>query len=198
MVLEIERFGLPDTIEVRTEGEKSVILGYAATFNTESRNLGGFREVVRPGAFDRALKEGFDVLARANHDSDQLLGRTSSGTLRLKVDARGLRYEIDVPNTTVGRDTLEYIRRGDIRESSFAFGLRATKDRWTAKATDGLPLRELVDVDLVDISPVVDQAAYPATQVSARTLEQAVAAAEPPPPAPSVPNEVNEARLKLS
>jgi Escherichia/Staphylococcus phage prohead protease len=197
---EIERLGVPDTVEVRTEGEKSVIVGYAATFDTESRDLGGFREVVRSGAFDRALSEGNDVLARANHNSDQLLGRTLSGTLRLMADKRGLRYEIDVPNTTAGRDTLEYVRRGDIRESSFAFGVRNTKDQWTAKASDGLPLRELLEVDLVDVSPVVDQAAYPSTQVSARALEQVKALVETstPPPPPGVPTEINEARLKLS
>lgn len=195
MTLEIERLGTEGAaIEVRAEGDKATIVGYAATFDTESRNLGGFREVVRAGAFDRALREKMDVIARVNHRSEQVLGRTSSGTLRLVVDERGLRYEIDVPNTTAGRDAVELVRRGDIRESSFAFRAATVKDRWEKRSTDGLPLRELIDLDLVDVAPVIDTAAYPATQVSARALEQAKA---PEPPTPGVPNDVNEARLRL-
>jgi HK97 family phage prohead protease len=117
--------------------------------------------------------------------------------VRLSVDPKGLRYEIDVPNTTAGRDTMEYVKRGDIHESSFAFVTRAKGDLWEKRSSDGLPLRELLDVELVDVAPVIDQAAYPATQVSARTLEEAQKAVEPPPLAPGVPNEVNEARLRL-
>ena len=193
--MEIERFGEGGNIEIRSDDGKSVIVGYAATFDTESHDLGGFREVVRSSAFTRSLAEKHDVIARANHRSESLLGRTSSGTLRLSVDARGLKYEIDVPDTSAGRDTLEYIRRGDIRESSFAFITKKNGAKWS-KASDGSQLRELVDVDLVDISPVADKAAYPSTQVSARTLEEAKGTQ--PPPVPGVPNEVNEARLRMS
>jgi hypothetical protein len=195
---DIERFGEGGNIEIRSDDGKSVITGYAATFDTPSHDLGGFREVVRPGAFDRSLREKVDVIARANHRSEGLLGRVSSGTLRLSVDARGLRYEIDVPDTTAGRDTLEYIKRGDIRESSFAFRTPKAGDKWEARSSDGLMLRALVDLDLVDVAPVIDKAAFPATQVSARTLEAARATAEPPPPPPGVPAEVNEARLRMS
>jgi hypothetical protein len=198
--MEVERMACAEPIEIRSKGDGHVITGYAAVFGVESRVLGGragFREIVRPGAFDRSLAEGDDVIARSNHESQLLLGRTSSGTVRLSVDPKGLRYEIDVPNTTPGRDTLEYVRRGDIHESSFAFITRVKGDSWEKRASDGLPLRELLDVELVDVAPVIDQAAYPATQVSARTLEEAQKAVEPTPPAPGVPNEVNEARLRL-
>lgn len=186
------------SVELRKDGDKNVIVGYAATFDTESHDMGGFREVVRASAFERSLREKADVIARANHHSGSLLGRTSSGTLRLSVDERGLRYEVDVPDTTGGRDTMEYIRRGDIHESSFAF--RTPKDgaRW-AKQEDGSLLRELVDVDLVDVSPVADEAAYPETQVSARVLEQAKAEGllpESAVPAQGVPHAVNEARYR--
>lgn len=194
---EIERFGEGGNIEIRSDNGRSVITGYAATFDTESHDLGGLREVVRSTAFTRSLADKRDVIARANHRSESLLGRVSSGTLRLSVDARGLRYEIDVPDTTAGRDTLEYIKRGDIRESSFAFMVPKGGAKMEKRSSDGLLLRELLDVDLVDISPVADKAAYPATQVSARALEQARAAAEPKPEA-GVPTEVNEARLRLS
>ena len=170
--------------------------GYAAVFDQESEDLGGFREVVRRTAFDRSLREGADVLARAHHDSQALLGRTSSGTLRLLVDGRGLKYTVDLPDTSDGRDVGVLVSRGDIRQSSFAFFLPPTGgDVWQRRASDGLPLRELVDVDLFDVAPVVTPA-YPQTQVSARALESArgaVASAG----AGTVPLSTFEALLRL-
>ena len=194
--MDIERRTVGDQIEIRTEGEKNVIVGYAATFDTESKLIeGAFHEIIRRGAFDRALSSGVNVLARANHESMALLGCTRAGTLRLSVDDHGLRYEIDAPNTSVGRDIMEYLRRGDIFESSFAFAPRTTKAKWEGRSKqDNKPLRELIDVSLVDISPVIDEAAYSGTQVSARTLEEAQKANAPE---PGVPNEINEARLRL-
>jgi HK97 family phage prohead protease len=191
---EVERFGQAGKIEVRSDGEKHTISGYAATFDTESNDLGGFREIIRAGAFNRALSEGHDVVARAHHRSEHLLGRVSNGTLRLSIDKRGLRYEVDVPNTTAGRDTLEYIKRGDITESSFAFSVPKGGQKWEGKASDGMLLRELMDVDLVDVAPVIHPA-YPATEVSARALEEAKAAVRPP--RLGVPMELNRARLKM-
>src|SRR5678815_5681055 len=136
--MEVERMACAEPIEIRSKGEGHVIGGYAAVFDTESRVLGGrggFREIVRPGAFDRSLREGNDVIARANHQSELLLGRTSSGTVRLTVDPKGLRYEIDMPDTTAGRDTMEYVRRGDIHESSFAFMTPPKGDSWEKRSS---------------------------------------------------------------
>lgn len=181
MQRDIERRVLKtEGIEYRSsEGAAPQLIGYAAVFDVESEDLGGFREIVRRTAFDRSLRDGVDVLARTHHDSRELLGRTSAKTLRLNVDDHGLRYEADVPDTTSGRDTVVQVKRGDIRESSFAFRTPIGGDVWEKRASDGQPLRELIDVDLVDVAPVVDPA-YPSTEVSARALELARAAVAPP------------------
>lgn len=190
---EIERRATSEEVRSSEEGK---ITGYAAVFDSESENLGGFREVVRRSAFDRAISEKTDTVARAHHKSEHLLGRVSNGTLSLVVDERGLRYEVVMPNTTAGRDTLEYIKRGDIKHSSFAFTVPKGGDLWEKRASDGVALRELIDVNLMDVAPVIGPA-YEATVVSARALEEAKA--EPVPvPEPGVPNEVNEARLRMA
>jgi HK97 family phage prohead protease len=193
---DLERRTFEEPLELRTEeGKPSRLVGYAAKFDVESKNLGGFREIIRKGAFDRTLKEGPEVVARVNHRSEMLLGKKSSGTLRLSVDEVGLRYEVDLPDTSVGRDVAEYVRRGDIRESSFAFRTPKGGDKWTARSSEGTPLREVSDVDLVDVAPVIDPAAYPSTQVALRTLEEANRQTELE--ELGVPNEINEARLRL-
>lgn len=161
-------------IEVRVEpppDETSVgkIVGYAAVFDTPSVPLGGFREVVRRGAFSDSLNA--DVRALWNHDPNYVLGRTKNGTLRLEEDDRGLRVEIDPPNTTWARDFMESIRRGDVDQMSFAF--RAIEDRWTNDENG--TLRELLKAQLLDVSPVTFPA-YEATSVTLRALLEDVSA----------------------
>ncbi len=186
------------------EGEDKkpgTIEGYAAVFNTPTEDV-GFREIILPGAFDRALREGHDVRALWNHNDDIVLGRTKSGTLRLVVDERGLKIENDLPDTQAGRDAMVLIKRGDVNQMSFAF--RTLSDNW--RSEDGAMVRELIDLELVDVSPVA-YPAYSATVVSARALEMSKRSAEPPPAEPEptpepeaagVPNSINEARLKLA
>src|SRR5262249_31979044 len=82
-------------------------------------------EQIAPGAFDRALKDQDDVRALFNHNADYVLGRTASGTLRMTEDDKGLRYEADLPDTTVARDLAAMVERGDINGSSFAFAVEA-------------------------------------------------------------------------
>lgn len=152
-------------IEHRAEQSRK-ISGYAAVFNrpAEIRTLDGeFREVVMPGAFTEALNG--DVLALAYHDPKQLLGRTSSGTLRLSQDARGLAYEVDMPDTGLGRDIAALIERGDLNGMSFAFV--PTDERWSYSGN--VAVRSLHRVDLRDVSVVVDPA-YIDTSVALRSL----------------------------
>lgn len=186
---DIERRALAG-VEVRAEGEPG-ISGYAAVYNSLSEELWGFREVILPGAFDRALKEKHDVRALVNHDPNQIIGRTKSGTLKLSVDEKGLRAEIAPPDTQVGRDVMASLKRGDLDGMSFAF--RTIKDQW--RTEEGQEIRELVDVELLDVS-VVAYPAYSATSVSARALEHVKASKEAPPA--GVPNEVNQARLDMA
>jgi uncharacterized protein len=176
-------------VELRAapEGSKSpgVLVGYSAVFESPSEDLGGFVERIRPGAFARSLRNGADVLALVDHEPSRLLGRLSAGTLRTREDARGLRVEVDLPDTSVGRDTAVSIARGDLRGMSFSFVTRS--DRWDLS---GAPAqRELLDVDLLDVGPVASPA-YRETSVALRSLDAARAAATPPPapdPAPGPP-----------
>lgn len=152
--------------EMRAAGdEKPQISGYAAVFNQETKIGSYFTEIIKPGAFTRALQEKQDVRALINHDSNLVLGRTKSKTLRLVEDDKGLRYEIDPPNTTIANDLRESIIRGDIDQSSFAFV--AVKQVWREEGEQ--LIREIVDVDLYDVSAVT-YPAYDATSVSARSL----------------------------
>jgi HK97 family phage prohead protease len=155
------------------------MVGYAAKFNTRSQDLGGFVETIAPGAFTRSLEDMADVKALFNHDPNIVLGRSTAGTLRLFQDDTGLRYEVDLPNTTAGRDLAISLERGDISQSSFAF--RTIKDDWSFDQ-DGRELRTLQDLELRDVSPVT----YPAyldtnSGIAQRSLTAARAARNPKP-----------------
>ncbi|MGH3848557.1 MAG: HK97 family phage prohead protease [Pseudonocardiaceae bacterium] len=141
-------------LAVRAAGDTPpTITGYAAVFN-QSADIGWFHEMFLPGAFARALRESQDVRALVDHDPALILGRTKPGTLALHEDDHGLAVEITVPDTQLGRDTVESIKRGDLDGMSIGFSVRT--DTW--RMQDGADLREVMDVDLFDISIV----AYPA------------------------------------
>jgi uncharacterized protein len=158
------------TLEERANGTQ-VLTGYAAVYNRFSLPLreGGsaFREVIRPGAFDKILtrqRGKQDVVALLNHDSNMILGRTSSGTLELSSDEKGLRYTVTPPDTQVGRDTLELVRRRDLRGSSFAFAVTEAGQNWSSD--DQGAVREIRDVSLLADVSVVLTPAYPASSVA--------------------------------
>jgi len=160
-----EKRRIDSEIEVRQDGSDPVITGYAAVYNKPSRDFGGWVEIVAPGAFDRALSEKQDVIAKFEHEGGlSTLGRVSAGTLSLRSDRRGLLYTITPPNTQTGRDVVELIRRGDIKQSSFAFVPR--QEKWQSNKDPNV--RTLIDVDLFDVSPVAEPA-YPDTTVAVRS-----------------------------
>jgi len=147
------------------ETEKPKIAGYAAVFNKLSQDLGGFRELIKPGAFAKTIQNA-DVRALWNHDPNYVLGRTKSGTLKLEEDETGLYIEIDPPDTQWARDLMESIRRGDVDQMSFGF--RTVADSW--RTENGETIRELLEVELFDVSPVTFPA-YPQTSVGVRSAE---------------------------
>ena len=151
-------------VEVRAAEEDGapLIRGHAAVFNSLSVFLYGFREKIEPGAFADSI-EGGDVRALWQHDSARVLGRTKNETLALWEDERGLAFELTPPDTQDGRDALELIRRGDIDQMSFGFTVPMGGDSWTEE--DGMPIRTLRTVNLMEISPVT-WAAYPETGVT--------------------------------
>ena len=146
------------TAELRTEGRR--LTGHAALFGVETRIGDSFTEVIQSGAFAATLADGHDVLALADHDPTRVLARTRSGTLRLSEDARGLAFELDVPDTQAGRDMLALAVRGDL--GGMSFGFRAVDERRDHNR------RELVAVELFEVSVVSAFPAYPGTDVSAR------------------------------
>ena len=142
--------------EFRAEYDGEIVRGYAAVFDSYSEDLGGFIEIIKPGAFDDVLND--DVRAFYNHSDSFLLGRVSSGTLRVWADATGLGYEVKMPNTTYANDLIELMRRGDVNQSSFAF--LVGRDRWEKRNGKNVRIIEKVS-RLIDVSPVV-LPAYPA------------------------------------
>ena len=149
-----------------TEHNGNTIRGYAAVYNSDSEWMGGFYEQIETGAFDDVLND--DVRAYFNHDENLLLGRVSSGTLRIGTDKRGLFYEVDLPNTTYANDLVELMKRGDVNQSSFAFLIES--DRWEQRGGKTYRIIEKIS-RLLDVSPVA-QPAYPdATSELKRDLE---------------------------
>jgi hypothetical protein len=142
------------------------LIGYAAVFETYSADLGYFREKIQKGAFAKAIANS-DTRALANHDPSQLLGRKSAGTLRMAEDDFGLKVEIDLPNTTSGRDTAESIKRGDMQGQSFCFTTSIDQWDWSGETV----LRTVIEVDeLWDVGPVT-YPAYEETSVALRSLQ---------------------------
>lgn len=156
-----------ETAEIRVDhpddGTRK-IHGYAAIFDALSQPLFGFREVIKPGAFKKTLKEA-DVRALHNHDPNYVLGRKSARTLRLKEDEKGLAMEIDPPDTSFANDLLVSIERGDVNQSSFGF--TTVKDFWFMEGDT--QIRELREVKLLDVS-VVTFPAYHQTEVHVRAV----------------------------
>jgi hypothetical protein len=136
----------------------ATFVGYAAVFNSPSEPL-PFTEIVAPGAFLRTLKTTNDVKLLWNHDPGQVLGSRRSKTIRLIEDDKGLRVEADLPNTTLGNDTRELIKRGDV--DSMSFGFSTIRDKWSSDGST----RTLESVRLHEVSIV----AFPAYTATAGT-----------------------------
>ena len=140
--------------------------GYAIVFNTESTGISGFTEIISPTALDGVIEQS-DVLCLLNHNEGKgVLARCNrgSGSMNLEVDEIGLKYSFEAPNTALGDELLEGIKRGDITVSSFAFTVADGGDSWIKKA-DGTYLRTINKIsELFDVSPVY-RAAYDATSV---------------------------------
>ena len=155
--------------ELRAAADQpAMLVGYASVFNSESLDLGGFREIVRPGAFADSLRAN-DVVAMIAHDARWTIGRLSAGTLRLSEDAKGLRAEIDLPDTTYARDLHISTKRGDF--AGMSFGFRVQEESYEFRE-NGDVMRFLDKVEVFDVS-VVAEPAYPETTLAARSLSDA-------------------------
>lgn len=151
---DIERRG---TAGVTASGR--TLTGYVATFGSEAR-IGHFTESIRPGAFADSLTSGRDILALLDHKPDTLLGRTKSGTLSLREDAKGLAFDLKLPDTQAGRDLIALAERGDL--GGMSFGFIAKDEEWNGDR------RELRSVELHEISVVQSWPAYQQTEINLR------------------------------
>lgn len=163
----MERRALTTPPELRADDGGKVARGYAALFNSRAQIGDWFIEELAAGAFTDTLKSE-DVRALIDHDTGRVIGRSGAGTLRLKEDERGLYTEIDLPDTSDGRDLAVQLERGDI--SGMSFGFRVTKEEWDE--TGEMPVRTIKAVDLFEVSAVAFPA-YADTEIALRSLADA-------------------------
>lgn len=157
------------TAEVTVDEESRKVEGYALLFNVPSDGL-DIEEIIEPRALDGVIERS-NVFALLNHDERRgILARSKKGegTLSLTVDGKGLRYRFDAPRTALGDELLEYLKRGEVTESSFAFTV--AEDVWEKKGETWKRTIKKID-ELYDVSPVYD-AAYSKTTVYMRGKEQ--------------------------
>ncbi len=157
------------------QGEQPARFVGLIPYNSLSGDLGGFKERILPGAFKRSLTNGQDIRALMDHDSTKLLGRVSAKTLRLAEDDKGLRYEIDLPDTSYARDAAALVARGDLKGASFGFKVPAGGQRFTKEG--GQTIRELSNIDLREVT-ITSIPAYGSTSLSLRVDPGAVSQAQ--------------------
>lgn len=163
-------------VEYRAAGDDkpATIRGLAAVFNKRSENLGGFVEVIAPGAFDEVLED--DVRGLFNHDGNILLSRLAvplgtNGGLALRQTSEGLEYEMSPLDTQTVRDlVIEPIKAGLLDQSSFQFRIAPGGAVWD-EDDDGVLVRTVQKIGrLYDVSPVT-LPAYTDTKVAVRSME---------------------------
>lgn len=157
------------TSEIRSEvisGQK-YLTGYAAVFNSLSADLGGWREMIRPGAFSRCLATKREIRHLVNHDGKQLLGSTLSGTTEIWEDEIGLRFRTLCSDRSYELDLLKSVERGDAKRCSFAFIVVDKKkgQKWSRPANEAYDLRELLDLDVLEVSSLTTAPAYAETSM---------------------------------
>ncbi|MEB0001608.1 HK97 family phage prohead protease [Cryobacterium sp. RTC2.1] len=178
-----ERRSFERPVELRAASDGTsgpgILKGYGVVFNSPSRDLGGFIEEFDPAAFAcvgdgdaQTIDIGMNgrVIARDNHDNNGLLGTTTAGTLRLFVDDIGVRYEIDLPDTSRGRDVAVLAERGDYAFSSFAFRTLPDGDTWRENDAGQL-VRVVTGATLIDVAPVADPAYWGSSTELSRSFD---------------------------
>ena len=203
--MDIERrdweFGSEDdglVVESRADG-RSVIRGYAVVYNRLSVDLGGFRERILPGAFDGVFSRQrgrADLVSYYNHNPDILLGRESSGTLKVWTDEKGVGFEVVPPASRA--DILELVARRDVKGASFTFSIDKNGEAFTTDE-NGRAIREVRAATIYELGPVV-QPAYPSTSVSVamRSFQLWLAEQATPEPTPHVVSpDIVQASMRL-
>ena len=156
--------------EVRFKDDDRTIEGYAIVCNSESEDM-GFREIVAPEALEGIIDKSDCLMLLDHNRSKGILARSKfgKGSLQLEVDEVGLKFRFICPNTTIGDEAYEGVKRGDYQNCSFAFV--ADKDEWTKKA-NGEYLRTIRSFKYIKDCSIVAEPAYSATTVSCRSFDQ--------------------------
>ncbi len=169
--LEIRAFQKPLTLRaVKRDGYlEQGISGYAVVYGSESRDMGGWKEVIQRGAMTESLKKGLDVRLLFQHDSKQVMARESAGNLTLREDENGVFFDADLIDTQLNRDTLASIRAKNL--DAMSFGMPMSSVTRSFKKVNGQSIGTVTRAEFVEIS-VVTWAAYVDTHVSERCAEE--------------------------
>lgn len=163
--------------ELQIEVSDRLVSGYAVIFDTWSNDLGFYEKILKGSITEDTIKRS-DVICKLNHDDQKVLARSKygEGSLILEVDEKGLKYTFEAPKTQYGDELLEYLRRGDITGSSFAFTIEEDEFsyQWPFdKDADPVLCREVIKVDkLIDVSPVFLPAYEQTSVANKRKLEE--------------------------
>nr|DAS01860.1 MAG TPA: prohead serine protease [Caudoviricetes sp.] len=163
--------------ELQIEVSDRLVSGYAVVFDTWSNDLGFYEKILKGAITEDTIKRS-DVICKLNHDDQKVLGRSKygEGSLILEVDDKGLKYTFEAPRTQYGDELLEYLRRGDITGSSFAFTIEEDEFsyQWPFdKDADPVLCREVIKVDKIfDVSPVFSPAYEKTSVANKRKLEE--------------------------
>jgi HK97 family phage prohead protease len=150
---------------VAADGFSRTISGTAIVFNVRSVNLGGFEERVNPAAVTQTLSGKPDIRLLNNHDGSQILARTTSGSLKLSTDSKGVNFTATIDTrSSYANDLAVSLERGDTGNCSFGF--RCNSDSWTNE--NGVLVRTLESIDVSELS-IVGSPAYLQTTSSIRS-----------------------------
>lgn len=185
-----------DGLEVRmAEDDKRTIEGYGIVFDKRFHLYGRYHEEIdkKAGEYFRDYKEKDkrDCISAYNHNFEKILGRTAADTLRFEVDEKGVRYIVDVPNTSYGDDLLESISRGDIRGSSFVFSVKS--EEFIEEDENTIVRRITAFKRVVEMGPVVNPA-YTDTTVAKRSFDEYEQQQETPEETPDEQNKEDDSK----
>ena len=152
--------------QTRDDGDKFVIEGYFAVFNSNYDIFDGLSESIAPEAFDNTLNN--DIRALINHDTTLVVGRTKAGTLELRTDNFGLFGRISInPKDLDAVNAYERVKRGDVDQCSIGFNIIREESEVRPDGAVHWTIREL---ELFEVS-ICTFPAYEETEIQARSKQ---------------------------
>lgn len=156
------------SFDYKQEGDERIIEGYFIRFNEPTELFPGIFEQILPEAVSPDINSE-DIRALWNHNTQYVLGRTTAGSLSIRVDNSGVWAHIELPDTSYANDVHALVKRGDVNQCSFGFDIL---DEEMVELEDGNTRFDIKKIKLYEVS-VVTFPAYPTTSVSAREYKKA-------------------------